>query len=71
MTSYARMSPGGVMIDSPDWPPKIIVFFQIRPGLAGCALTLVPSARSRPARMSTAPSTPNVGIVLPVFASIS
>ena len=59
------------MICSPDWPPKTIVFRQMRPGLAGCALTLVPSARSRPSRMSTTPFVPNVRMDLPVRASIS
>ena len=64
------MSPGGVMIASPDWPPKIMMLRQMRPGLAGIARTLVPSARSRPTRMSAMPLSPNVRIDLPVRASI-
>ena len=40
------------MIASPDWPPKIMMLRQMRPGLAGIARALVPSARSRPTRMS-------------------
>ncbi len=54
------MSPGGVMVCSPDWPPKIMMLRQMRPGLAGIARTLVPSARRRPTRMSTMPFSPNV-----------
>ena len=58
------------MIASPACPPRTSVFLQMRPGLAGCTLRPVPSARNNPWRRSTMPSTPNVGIVLPVVASI-
>ena len=51
--------------------PGTIVLCQMRPGLAGMARALVPSAQARPLRMSTAPSTPKVGISLPVVALIS
>jgi hypothetical protein len=66
--SYARMSPGDPGSVSLTVLPMMSMSSKTTPGVL--ALTVTPAmVRSSPARMSTAPLSPNVGMGTPVFLS--